>query len=64
MLIQANMYTDVEGVEKEPVMYNKLLPVRKSIEDLLSRQAGFNYNYISVYGVHITFCLIFMLSTV
>ena len=26
--MEANMYTDEEGVEKDPVMYDKLLPVR------------------------------------
>jgi len=37
--MEANMYTDEEGVEKDPVMYDKLLPVRKSIEELLSPAA-------------------------
>lgn len=26
--MEANMYTDEEGIEKDPVMYDKLLPVR------------------------------------
>ena len=37
--MEANMYTDEEGVEKDPVMYDKLLPVRKSIEELFSPNA-------------------------
>ncbi|XP_023346695.1 phosphatidylinositol 4-kinase alpha [Eurytemora carolleeae] len=37
--MEANMYTDEEGIEKDPVMYDKLLPVRKSIEELLSPAA-------------------------
>ena len=37
--MEANMYTDEDGVEKDPVMYDKLLPVRKSIEELLSPAA-------------------------
>ena len=37
--MEANMYTDEEGVDKDPVMYDKLLPVRKSIEELFSPSA-------------------------
>jgi phosphatidylinositol 4-kinase len=37
--LETNMYTDEEGVEQDQVMYDKLLPVRKNIEDLFSSQA-------------------------
>ena len=33
------MYTDEDGEEKDPVMYDKLLPVRKNIEDVFTPQA-------------------------
>jgi len=37
--LETNMYMDEEGDEKDPVMYDKLLPVRKNIVDLFSSQA-------------------------
>jgi hypothetical protein len=33
--IEANMYVDEEGEERDPVMYDKLLPVRQEYTDLL-----------------------------
>ena len=38
--LETNMYTDEEGEERDPVMYDKLLPVRKNIEDLMSVQVS------------------------
>ena len=37
--LETNMYTDEEGEEKDPEMYDKLLPVRKSIEDQMTAEA-------------------------
>jgi len=37
--LETNMYTDEEGEEKDPEMYDKLLPVRKCIEDQMTDQA-------------------------
>merc|ERR1719300_2022551 len=37
--LETNMYTDEDGVEQDPVMYDKLLPVRRNIVDLFSEQA-------------------------
>ena len=37
--LETNMYMDEEGEEQDPVMYDKLLPVRKSIESLFNSQA-------------------------
>ena len=37
--LETNMYTDEDGVEQDPVMYDKLLPVRKNIVDQFSAQA-------------------------
>ena len=37
--LETNMYTDEEGEERDPVMYDKLLPVRKNIEDVFTPKA-------------------------
>ena len=37
--LETNMYVDEEGEEQDPVMFDKLLPVRKSIESLFTSQA-------------------------
>ena len=37
--LETNMYTDEEGEERDPVMYDKLLPVRKNIDDVFTPKA-------------------------
>jgi len=52
--MEANMYTDEEGEEKDPVMYDKLLPVRKNIEELFSPAAKNFYEREFVFFKDIT----------
>jgi phosphatidylinositol 4-kinase len=42
--LETNMYMDEEGEEKDPVMYEKLLPIRKNIEDVFTPQAKAFYD--------------------
>jgi len=37
--METNMYSDEDATEKDPVMYDKLLPLRKAIEDLFDPPA-------------------------
>ena len=42
--LETNMYTDEEGEERDPVMYDKLLPIRKNIEDVFTPAARAFYD--------------------
>ena len=52
--LETNMYMDEDGEEKDPVMYDKLLPVRKNIEDVFSPQAKAFYEREFVFFNSIT----------